>query len=166
MRRRKRHNKLQPIGDVLFPILKKKGMASNLEEKALFKLWEKAVGPQIAGKTKPDAFRKGMLFVKTVSSVWVQQLHFVKEDIIEKLNDLNKKQIVKDIRFTVGHSITQEKEAGKITHAAKTVLKTRDREMIAECTETLADRELAAVLKRVMRLEISRRRQWEAGKAH
>ena len=46
----------------------------------------------------------------------------------------------------------------------KAVLKKRDRNMIAECTEALTDQELAAVLKRIMKLEISRRRQWESRK--
>jgi hypothetical protein len=36
--------------------------------------------------------------------------------------------------------------------------------MIAECTGNLADQELAAVLKRVMQIEISRRRQRETEK--
>jgi len=166
MRRKRQQNKLQPIGDVLFPLLKKKGMASKLEENALLKLWPQAVGPQIADKTRPDAFRNGTLFVKTVSSVWVQQLHFVKEEILGKLNALNRKPIVKDIRFTVGHSLVREKATERIAPAAKTVMKKRDREMIAECTESLADPELAAVLKRVMQLEISRRRQREGGKVH
>ena len=43
----------------------------------------------------------------------------------------------------------------------KHVLKKRDKEMIAACTDALADQELAGILKRVMQLEISRRRQRE-----
>jgi len=33
--------------------------------------------------------------------------------------------------------------------------------MIADCTEALSDRELAAIFERIMLLEISRRRQME-----
>jgi len=44
--------------------------------------------------------------------------------------------------------------------------KKRDREMIAQCTENLADRELANILQRVMQLEISFRRRMEQEKAH
>ena len=140
-------------------------MASKLEENALLKLWPQAVGPQIASQTKPDSFRNGTLFVKTVSSVWVQQLHFIKEEIRGKLNELSGKTGIKEIRFIVGHKLVREKEAENMSPAKKTVLKKRDKEMIAECTEALADQELAAVLKRVMQLEISRRRQRENGKA-
>ena len=140
-------------------------MTSKIEENALLKLWPQAVGPQIASKTKPDSFRNGTLFVKTVSSIWVQQLHFIKEEIRVKLNELSGKNQIKEIRFIVGHAMVREKEAENISQTRKTVLKKRDKEMISECTDTMADRELADILKRVMQTEISRRRQRESGKA-
>ena len=152
---------MQSIGEVLFSILKKRGMTSKLEENALVKLWPKSVGPQIASKTQPDCLRNGTLFVKTISSVWVQQLHFVKEEIRGKLNELAGKSAIKEIRFLVGHTLVQEKAEENASLTKKTVLKKRDKEMIAECTAALADRELAAILKRVMQVEITRRRQRE-----
>ena len=48
MRRKYSQARLQPIGDILFSAFKKRGMAAKLEENALFKLWPKAVGAQIA----------------------------------------------------------------------------------------------------------------------
>jgi predicted nucleic acid-binding Zn ribbon protein len=166
MRRRKQQAQLQSIGDVLFSIFKKRGMTSKIKEHTIRKLWPKAVGPQIASQTQPDSLRNGTLFVKTVSSVWVQQLHFIKEEIRGKLNELAGESLIKEIRFIVGHTLVREREAENISGAKKTVLKKRDKEMIAECTEALADQELAAVLKRVMQLEISRRRQRENEKVH
>ena len=161
MRKRKQQAQLQSIGEVLFSILKKRGMTSKIEENALGKLWPKAVGPQIASKTKPDSLRNGTLFVKTVSSVWVQQLHFIKEEIRGKLNELYGKPVIKEIRFLVGHTLAQEKKEDNVSLTKKTFLKKRDKEMIAQCTATLADSELAGILKRVMQVEISRRRQRE-----
>ncbi|HOX99154.1 MAG TPA: hypothetical protein PLJ49_08130, partial [Smithella sp.] len=93
-----------------------------------------------------------------------QQLHFMKEEILVKLNNLSGKTLIKEIRFVVGHSPVNEEEANPVLKEKKAVLKKRDRDMIAECTEALTDQELAAVLKRIMRLEISRRRQWESRK--
>ena len=161
MRRKKHQAQLQSIGEVLFSVLKKKGMTSKFEENTLRKLWPEAVGQQIASQTQPDSLRNGTLFVKTVSSVWVQQLHFMKEEIRSKLNELSGKPLIKEIRFLVGHTLVREKQQEQVFQTKKTVLKKRDREIIAECTESLADRELAAVLKRVMQLEITRRRRME-----
>ncbi len=161
MRKRKSQAQLQSVGEVLFSILKKRGMTSKIEERKLQKLWPDAVGSQIASQTQPDSLRNGTLFVKTVSSVWVQQLHFMKEEILVKLNKLSGKALIKEIRFVVGHTLVLEKQANNISTSKRAVLKKRDKEMIAECTGSLEDKELADVLKRVMLLEISRRRQLE-----
>lgn len=161
MRRKYRHARLQPIGEILFSALKKRGMADKLEENAVIKLWSKAVGAQIAAQTEPESLRSGTLFVKTTSSVWVQQLHFMKEDIRRKLNELAGKTAIKEIHFTVGYSPARHKTKPAAGAAAKVILRERDKRMIAECTEALADPELAAIVKRVMKAEISRRRQME-----
>lgn len=166
MRKRTKQARLQSIGEVLFPILKKRGLASKVEENAILKLWPKAVGPQIASKTKPDCLRNGTLFVKTTSSVWVQQLHFVKEEIRDKLNQLSGKSTINDIRFLVGYSLVKEKEEENTSMTKKTMLKKRDKEMIVQCTDAISDHELANILKRVMQREISRRRQRENEKVH
>lgn len=165
MRKRKSQTQLLSIGEVLFSILKKRGMTSKIEERKLQKLWPEAVGPQIASQTQPDSLRNRTLFVKTVSSVWVQQLHFMKEEILVKLNKLYGKPPIKEIRFIAGLSPENEKEANPVLKGKKAALKKRDKDMIAECTGSLEDQELAEVLKRVMQLEISRRRQLENEKA-
>ena len=123
MRNRKQQSQLQSIGEVLFSALKNKGMNSKIEENALLKLWPKAVGPQIASKTQPDCLRGGTLFVKTISSVWVQQLHFMKEEIRDKLNELAGRNAIKEIRFLVGHTLVQEKAEENASLTKKTVLK-------------------------------------------
>ncbi|PKN19859.1 MAG: hypothetical protein CVU71_05690 [Deltaproteobacteria bacterium HGW-Deltaproteobacteria-6] len=162
MRRRYSKRQLQSIGDILLPALKKRGLAARPEESALFKLWPKAVGERIAAQTKPDGWREGTLFVKAASSVWVQQLHFMKEDIRQKINELSGKQTVQEIMFTTGYSPASKNTGSGAVETGKIVLRDGDKKMIAECTETLADRELAEIVKRVMKKEISRRRLQEA----
>jgi hypothetical protein len=163
MRRRHTQARLQPIGEILFAAFKRRGMAAKLEENSILKFWPQAVGEKIALQTQPDCLRNKTLFVKTTSSVWVQQLHFMKEEIREKLNELAGKTVVKEIRFTIGHEIKKNKPAPEeeIAVTKRTYLKDRDRKMIAECTAALADNELATILKRVMQKEISRRRRMQ-----
>lgn len=162
--RRKRQPQLIAIGEILSAAMKRRGLGARLEENSLRKIWPDAVGEQIASKTQPDCFKNGILFVRTVSSVWVQQLHFMKHEVIEKLNQLSGKPLVREIRFHVGYQLHEEKEKQNVLSASTKFLKKRDREMITQCTEALADRELAEILRRVMQLEISRRRQEEQRK--
>jgi predicted nucleic acid-binding Zn ribbon protein len=160
MRKKNHQMRLQSIGEILLSVLKRRGLAAKIEENSFFKLWPQAVGPQIAQQTQPDSLRTGTLFVKTTSSIWVQQLHFMKEDIRGKLNNLAGKETVKEIRFSIGLEISKAKAATAAPGPTvrKLLLMERDKKMIAESTAKLADRELAAILKRVMQVEISRRR--------
>jgi hypothetical protein len=50
-------------------------------------------------------------------------------------------------------------------HLKKSFLEERDKKMIADCTDSLADRELAAIFKRVMQVEINRRRWFQKERA-
>jgi predicted nucleic acid-binding Zn ribbon protein len=161
MRRRNHQTRLQSIGEILFSAFKRRGMAAKLEENAVLKLWPKAVGKKIAEQTQPDGFKNGTLFVKTTSSIWVQQLHFMKDEIRQKINELDGKDTIKEIRFSVGHEISKTRPTieEEIATAKKSYLKDRDKKMIAECAASLTDRELAAIFKRVMQIEISRRRR-------
>jgi predicted nucleic acid-binding Zn ribbon protein len=166
MRKKNSQLRLQPIGEIIFPALKRRGLAVNIEGNSLMKLWPQAVGPQIARQTETDVLRGGTLFVKTTSPVWVQQLHFMKDDIRGKINNLAGKEAVKDIRFSVGPVAgrTGRKTEIQNSASAKLLLKDRDKKMIEKCTAELADRELAVIVKRVMQTEISRRRQRQLGR--
>jgi len=158
MRKKYSQARLQPIGEILFSAFKKRGLAARLEENALMKLWPKAVGAQIAAQTEPESWRAGTLFVKTTSPVWVQQLHFMKDDIRKKLNDLAGRAAVRELHFTVGYKPASKNTGHNTADSKKIVLMERDKKMIAECTKTLADPELAEIVKRVMKSEITRRR--------
>jgi predicted nucleic acid-binding Zn ribbon protein len=162
MRRKYSQTRLQPISDILFTLFKRRGLAAALEEKTLLKLWDKVVGPQIASQSIADSLKGKTLFVKTISSVWVQQLHFMKDDIRHKFNELAGKTAVKDI-ISVGHQLSHSRAADHAAARRKIILRDRDKKMIEDCTTPLADRELAAILKRVMQKEIIRRRLREDG---
>lgn len=143
--------------------MKRRGFTPRLEESRLFELWPEAVGPAIAAQSRPDVMRGGIMFVRTTSSVWVQQLHFMKDEIRNKINELSGKTWVRDIRFGVGyvprHQTTKDEPGFEQN---KSTLTQRDKKMIARCTDNLSDPELSEILKRVMEKEITRRRSLEA----
>lgn len=160
MRKKNSQFRISSIGEILFSLLKHRGLAVKIKENAIFKFWPQAVGSQIALQTKPDCLKGSTLFVKTTSSIWAQQLHFLKDDIIRKLNDLAGKETVKEIRFSLGHEISAPSERSGPRNAISPhlLLKDRDKKMITRCTAKLADRELAEIIKKVMEKEISYRR--------
>jgi hypothetical protein len=165
--RRKSPTRLQRIDEILARALRKRHVPFQLEDRQLREAWEKAVGPQIASQSRPEHLRREIMLVKVANSVWLQQLHFLKEEIIGKMNNVLGKTSVKDIRFVIGQlpaSPDQDHEFGFRT-LLSVPLKERDKKMMDTCLDTLADQELKEIIRRVMTKEITWRRSRERRKA-
>jgi len=160
MRRRGKQANLQRLGSVLQGVLKKHNISFDPEEQRLHEVWHKAVGPQISAQTRPDRLRRNTLFVKVSSSAWMQQLHNLKTEIIEKFNQLIGKELVKDIYFSIGEipSTLPEKSYPGLFSPETYPLKDKEKKLIEKSTSSIADKELKEILKRVMTKNIIRRR--------
>jgi hypothetical protein len=160
---RRKTTKLQRIDEIIARALRKRQVPFLAKDRLLFDIWKKAVGPQIAAQSRPDSLKRDVLFVKVSSSVWMHQLHFLKEELIEKINALMDKAPVKDIRFSIGQLPSSvgkgEDEVG--LPPSTNLLKERDKKMMEACLASLADQELKDILKRVMTREITWRRSRE-----
>ncbi|MDP2268911.1 MAG: DUF721 domain-containing protein [Deltaproteobacteria bacterium] len=158
--RSRAQTKLQRIDEILARALRKRHVPFRSEDRRLIEVWGKAVGPQIASQSRPEHLRREILLVKVANSVWMQQLHFLKEEIIGKVNTALGKPSVKDIRFAIGQlpaSPDQGHESGFRALSAGP-LKERDKKMMDTCLDTLADQELKDIIRRVMTKEITWRR--------
>lgn len=158
--RRKSQTKLQRIDEILARALRKRHVPFRQEDRRLIEIWGQAVGPQIASQSRPEHLRGELLLVKVANSVWRHQLHFLKEEIIDKVNTCLGKTSVKDIRFVIGQlpaAPDQGPEPG-FRALLSVPLKERDKKMIDTCLDALADQELKEIVRRVMTKEITWRR--------
>jgi len=163
MRRRFHAAKLQRIDDILEKTLKKHHIPLKIEDRRLRDVWVQAIGPRIAAQTKPDCIKKAVLFVKVANSAWMQQLHFMKQDILEKFNHLHPAEPVRDIFFAIGEIVAPAavKKDTFFIEGEMPGLKARDKKMIEKSLAAIADEELRDILKRAMTKEIIRRRMLE-----
>ena len=90
---------MQHIQTAIQNFLKKSGLKSGVEQQKALKLWGEAVGNKISKNTKPISVKNGTLLIKTTNPVWKQELQIQKTEIIKKLNNKIKKNIIKEIRF-------------------------------------------------------------------
>lgn len=102
----KKKNKHAPdaiaLGEVLKNVLKPNRSDGNFDLTQIWNVWDRAVGPVIAENARPTGFKGKILLVYANSSPWVHQLQFLKEDIIQKLNNEVGEELVTDITFKVG----------------------------------------------------------------
>jgi predicted nucleic acid-binding Zn ribbon protein len=89
----------RPINKLIFQFLKSIGVKERIEENFAIVYWDSIVGKEIAAQTEPFKVLKGSLFVKVKDTVWRNELHFFKNEIIEKLNKKIGRTIIKDIKF-------------------------------------------------------------------
>ena len=90
------------IGSVLRDMLKKSRLETDTSLIKVWDIWQEAVGDVIAANTRPAAFKGNLLIVNATSSSWLQQLRFLKPEILQKVNHVLENVSVKDIKFKVG----------------------------------------------------------------
>ena len=158
MRRRTQAKKLQHVSDILRSVLQKKGIPLNLENQRMARAWDSAVGPRIAAQTRPDTIRRGILFVRVSNSVWMQQLHYLKQEIIEKVNRTLGEEVIGNLFFTIGDvSLRRPSRADATPTPQVRPLREREKKMVEEWIASVTDAELRDIMRRMVTKGITRR---------
>jgi len=87
----------RPLGDVIREIMKKYRLEDHLEETNLVENWSKICGSMIASHTSGLRFKDHVLFVKVDSAALRQELQYMKEELLEKLNRSAGRDLIRDI---------------------------------------------------------------------
>lgn len=92
----KRSN-IQPLKEVIQEYLEALKMNSKLKEVSLISNWENLVGRSVARATKDIYIKDKKLFVVLKSSVVRNELAFIKEPLIKRMNEEAKAEIIVDL---------------------------------------------------------------------
>ena len=98
---RMRPRKFARIGDILPAVLKSAGLDKKLRDQEILTIWPAVVGEEIAARTKAVRINNGVLYVMVEHSVWLQELHFMEKEILEKIKERAPKANCRKIRFGV-----------------------------------------------------------------
>ena len=93
---------LTPLPDLIAGMIKTHGFQSRMVEFTLQQQWGTIVGPHIAGHTYPESIRHRKLFLLAETSVWLQQLLFLKSEILAKITAVMGEDVLTDIVLRVG----------------------------------------------------------------
>ena len=95
-----RKRKPTTLGDALEELVRSLGMEGRLEEQQAVDRWAQVVGDRIALHARAAFFDRGKLFVECDSATWRQELHYMKQEILNRLDRSFGKPLVRDIIFT------------------------------------------------------------------
>jgi len=89
----------KPLIDILTATLKQLGLGTKIKQHEVLDLWSQIVGDQISKVTSAESIRDGKLFIAVKHSAWRNELLFLKQELIQKINKEMNQEIIKDIIF-------------------------------------------------------------------
>ena len=95
-------SELIPVGDVIASLMTDGTLPYRPDDVEIWRVWKEVVGQTYAENAQPSKIRKKQLTVTVADSVWLQELTFYKETILEKINRKLGRKAVDSINIRVG----------------------------------------------------------------
>lgn len=93
---------MRRVRQVLPAAMENKEILRAARAQAAMRRWPEVVGVMLAGRSHPDRFGRGTVWVAVEGSAWAQELRMMKEKILQKLNDVSGEPgLFTDVRFGV-----------------------------------------------------------------
>jgi predicted nucleic acid-binding Zn ribbon protein len=89
----------KPIDSVLDALIAQLGIKPKLDQYGIIPLWPEIVGAQIAKVTEVERIENGVLVIRVTNAPWRSELTFRRKEILEKIHQFMKGDVIKDIRF-------------------------------------------------------------------
>lgn len=89
----------KPFAQGIASALDALGLEKKVKQYEVLDVWKEVVGEQIAQVTTADFFSGGKLFIRVSRSTWRNELIFLKQQLIQKINAAMGQEIVHDIIF-------------------------------------------------------------------
>lgn len=97
-----REKKIVKIDSLLGDLFANRDWQKHLDRQRVFEFWTEAVGQDISRHAQPKLIRGSVLWVNVTDSVWMQQLHLMKEHLRQVINErIAGEEGIRDIRFNL-----------------------------------------------------------------
>ncbi len=67
----------------------------------LWRSWESVVGETVSKACEPVSYDRGLLWIWVKNSTWLQELQFLKPELLRKINHWAQTDFISDIKFTL-----------------------------------------------------------------
>lgn len=90
-KRRRRKGVTVKAEDILGKVLARYGIEHDLKRYSFVTNWDDIVGNEVAKRCRPDSIRGNTLYIAVNDSIWAQELSFMSNDILVRVNHFLKK---------------------------------------------------------------------------
>lgn len=145
------------ISEILCETTNKLRMGDKLKRYSLWDRWPEIVGKDIARHARPVRWRGNVLVVRVEHPTWIQELGFLKPEILEKLRGSLKGAPIKDIRFEIG-TLPPMEEQGADEKVEQKDLTTDEEEFITQASAEIPDPDIREAALRAMSKSFTHKR--------
>lgn len=89
----------KPLPSIMSTLLEQLGIGKKVKQYGIVDLWPQIVGERIAQVTKIERIEGDKLFVSVSSATWRNELTYLKQELITKINAALEQQLINDIIF-------------------------------------------------------------------
>lgn len=138
------------MGNVLRTSFAGTSLGERLKDLAIWQHWEQVVGSAIARRARPLRLAGGVLTVVVGSAPWMQQLSFMKTDLVARLNSCLGEERIREIVLKSGRVEEDEGTADTASEPVARSLSQREMDWIEEQIKTLDDVDLQREFRALM----------------
>ncbi|MBD3180486.1 MAG: DUF721 domain-containing protein [Candidatus Latescibacteria bacterium] len=80
-------NKASRIKDLIPGVFENMGISDRLDEGRLVRDWPEIAGESISSNSRVIDLRDGILYVVAKNNLWMQEISFLQNDLIEKIGE-------------------------------------------------------------------------------
>lgn len=142
------------LGGILHQALQGLGTPARCSGMRLPALWKQAVGDYIATHSCPVGLRAGVLTVHVSNPAWMQELHFLRAQLLEALNLLIPEEPLRDITFRIGPVAGEPRPEEP---APPTPLTPAEVERVRDSAAAIADPDLRSTFSGLMKAYLKNR---------
>jgi len=93
--------KPQKLDRLIEEVLNKKKIGKGLRKIEIFRAFKKCAGEKINEFCMPYDFKRNILYIKVKSSAFLNEIYFLKEELLKRINLNLENNFVKEIKFFV-----------------------------------------------------------------
>ena len=89
---------MERVDHLLIPIIRDLGISDGIKLSEVKKNWHTIFSEPLSSHMSPCKVSEGEILLTVDSPIWLQELHYLKEDIVEKLSSYG----IREVRFRLG----------------------------------------------------------------
>lgn len=101
------------VADILPGLARQNGWELQLDLHSIFGKWDAIADPDTAEHSRPLKISRGILWIEVDNSAWLQQLRYMKYQLLESINSSLRQSRIEDIKYVLPKGRGAKPEADK-----------------------------------------------------